>query len=297
MSLNNEPPTCVVDPATLLHRSSLLPPQTVGYCRVLQCREELDCCDQPFKRLQLSNHAGTCWAFDFNYSFSHHDVFPGQLAWVSLARQRGDWTILLHVSELVVSKPPGEQTLAQELMLPQGLQTQPQVFRRCVDIFERLSVPLRVFLNLVLIDATTCTNFMNVPASAAHHHAYRGGLFEHSVNVAQRIPALLGDGDSIQCQLGMVLGLVHDIGKVRTLSPQLEVTQMGKRVDHDSLTLELCARAFEYLDNIEPQWALELRHCLTCQSASAKWGKAPQTPLAQMLKLADNIDAKAGLKQ
>ena len=75
--------------------------------------------------------------------------------------------------------------------------------------------PLRSFCDAVARTDTLIGPFSDRTASRWHHHGYRGGLFDHSLDVAEMIGKL--PFDPVQKELGQVAGLFHDLGKIRTL--------------------------------------------------------------------------------
>ena len=91
--------------------------------------------------------------------------------------------------------------------------------------------------------------------------------------------------------IAIVAALIHDIGKTMTLSSSGKRTSLGTLVDHDELTLEICAKAFARLDKHEGQSALLLRHILTCANPGNRYGYQAITPIASKLQTADKESA------
>ncbi|MBL4765247.1 MAG: HD domain-containing protein [Colwellia sp.] len=161
-------------------------------------------------------------------------------------------------------------------------------FKKLVDSIE--SPHLKQFLSHVLVNNDTGINFLQCPASLRHHHNYSGGLLEHSINVAERV-VIQGPLNNTERDIAIVSALIHDIGKTKTLSPNGTRTSLGMVVDHDELTLEICAQALSQLDKCEPQSAMLLRHVLTCASPGARFGYQAITPIASALQAADKQSA------
>ena len=70
----------------------------------------------------------------------------------------------------------------------------------------------------------------------------------------------------------MVAALLHDVGKTKTLTPDMTRTAIGRLVDHSQLTLELCAEPLRKLECRAPGIAYHLRHAWTCYSPGARFG-------------------------
>ena len=153
------------------------------------------------------------------------------------------------------------------------------------------SIHLKNFIRRVIERRDRLESFLNAPASRSHHHAYRGGLLEHSLDVARNVVAMIKLNEPsmprILQELGFVAGLLHDIGKTYTYDSRGKPTAAWSLCEHDALTLEACAFALAYLDRHEPELAITLRHIWTCASPGARYGVRPATPLARYVRDAD----------
>ncbi|MGM0915428.1 MAG: TraI domain-containing protein [Pseudomonadota bacterium] len=153
------------------------------------------------------------------------------------------------------------------------------------------SVHLKNFIRRVIERKDRLEVFLNAPASRSHHHAYRGGLLEHSLEVARNVVAMIKLNEPnmlhILLELGFVAGLLHDIGKTFTYDSKGKTTSAWSLCEHDALTLEACAVALAYLDRHEPELAITLRHIWTCASPGARYGVRPATTLARYVRDAD----------
>ncbi len=148
------------------------------------------------------------------------------------------------------------------------------------------------FISDVLVNSDVGINYLQCPASRRHHHSFAGGLLTHSVDVAN---SLITENrfQGVERDIAIVAALIHDIGKTKTLEANGKRTHLGTLVDHEELTLEICAKAFARLDKFEPQGALMLRHILTCASPGNRYGYQAITPIASKLQMADKANACA----
>ena len=161
-------------------------------------------------------------------------------------------------------------------------------FKKLVDSIT--SAHLKQFLSDVLVNNDTGINFLQCPASLRHHHNYSGGLLEHSIDVAERVVSRSQFANA-ERDIAIISALIHDIGKTKTLSPNGTRTSLGMVVDHDELTLEICAQALSHLDKCEPQSAMLLRHVLTCASPGSRYGYQAITPIASVIQSSDKQSA------
>ena len=147
---------------------------------------------------------------------------------------------------------------------------------------------LREFINQTLIQNRVMVPFIRNPASINHHHNYVGGLLHHSVSVAKAFKEA-----HISCpeerDLGIVGALLHDLGKTQTLTQSLNYTATGTVVNHDFLTLELCAIPLHRLENIKPRYADILRHIWTCNKGH--YAYMPKIALAKQIQFFDRNNA------
>ena len=139
--------------------------------------------------------------------------------------------------------------------------------------------------------------FLNAPASVNYHHAYPGGLLEHSLNVANNAVAMLRLNEPSMSRLMQetcfVAGLLHDIGKTYTYDSKGKPNAAWKLCSHDAFTLEACAYGLAYLDKHAPDLAIMLRHVWTCASPGARYGQKAAITLARYIRDADGQSAMA----
>jgi len=135
--------------------------------------------------------------------------------------------------------------------------------------------------------------FMQVPASLRYHHNYSGGLLVHSIECATIIRELSIFSQQDR-ELGITAALLHDLGKIKTIGIDFSRPELGKAIDHEAITLELCASALAGLDMEYPDLGIDLRHVLTCRSIK-RWGHEAKLPIAHALQLADRLSSDKSL--
>lgn len=100
--------------------------------------------------------------------------------------------------------------------------------------------------------------------SASVHHAFLGGLLEHTVAVATLAVELCSVHPRLDRDLLLCAALVHDIGKTREYSYGAEIlrTEEGRMLGHIELGLRLIAAHVPATLPSERRMALE--HCVLC---------------------------------
>ena len=89
--------------------------------------------------------------------------------------------------------------------------------------------------------------YLIMQASYRDHHAYRHGLFQHCVEVAELAfsNAINLRHSSLECQIALLAGLFHDLGKVYSQSEaNIETYQTGA---HECLNFSLLAEPLKFL--------------------------------------------------
>jgi len=135
--------------------------------------------------------------------------------------------------------------------------------------------------------------FIQVPASLRYHHNFQGGLLVHSLECATIIQELSIFSQQDR-EIGIAAALLHDLGKIKTIGINCSRPELGKAIDHEAITLELCASTLAQLDREHPQLGIDLRHILTCRSIK-RWGHEPKFPIAHALQPADRISSDKSL--
>lgn len=145
---------------------------------------------------------------------------------------------------------------------------------------------LRELLQRVLSEPDFARKFLRVPASRDHHHREPGGLLRHSLETVDLLMGQWQAAATLERDLLITAGLVHDIGKVRVYRADGAYTQTGLIVHHDDLTLETLASE---LARLPARLADGLRHLL-CRSDKAR--HYPRSALRSALRQADALSAE-----
>ena len=143
-----------------------------------------------------------------------------------------------------------------------------------------------------------------VPAARRNHHAFVGGLLEHTLSVTRSCIYLAdkyaGDYADMQPPLDRNLviagAVLHDIGKIRELDYEPEgtsYTPAGSLIGHMLQGRDIVREAAAQLD-LDPDTLLRLEHLVIAHQRLPEWGapKPPMTPEALIVHYADDLDAK-----
>lgn len=150
---------------------------------------------------------------------------------------------------------------------------------------------LKEFVKRVFNDKSIIDDFSIAPASLNHHHAFPGGLLVHSVDTAWKV-FNNQQIESYTRQIGTVVALLHDIGKIKALSSDMTRTDLGMFVDHENLSLEILAPHLSWLENIDTELAIAIRYLLTWKKKS--YDPIPKLDVYEIIRAADRVSAGSG---
>jgi 3'-5' exoribonuclease len=151
------------------------------------------------------------------------------------------------------------------------------------------STPLRKLLVTVMNNDNILLPFIALPASRQNHHAYPGGLLEHSLECAEFV-SHCKQFSAETLELGAVAALLHDVGKVRTIGKDGRGTMIGRMLGHDLLTFEMLAEPLSQLDEEWRDGGAALRYLLSWKLQS-RYGNKPLIVISEMIQAADRISS------
>ena len=170
---------------------------------------------------------------------------------------------------------------------------------RFVDLIRSVREPhLKALLREIFHpEAELWSRFCEAPAAKTMHHAHRGGLLEHSGEVALMCDRMATVLPHIDRDLLVCCALLHDIGKLEELESDLnagEYTPAGQLVGHIVLGTCLVASAAEQIAGFPAQLKHEVMHLILSHHGEPEWGAArrPMCAEALILSQCDNMSAK-----
>jgi 3'-5' exoribonuclease len=113
----------------------------------------------------------------------------------------------------------------------------------------------------VLFTEPVAGEFRRAPCTRGGHHAYVGGLLEHTVAVATLIGEVCQLHPRLDSDLLMAATLLHDVGKVRefTYGAEFGITEEGRLLGHLALGSEIVGSA---AGDLAPERRAALLHCV-----------------------------------
>ena len=179
-------------------------------------------------------------------------------------------------------------------LLPKGNFNEKEYITRLQNLIKTVRNPgLRALLETIFSGAVYDKFIMN-PAGMRMHHAYIGGLLQHSVDVAGIAIALAEQIGNVDKDLVVAGALLHDVGKLREISSQIgfPYTNEGRLLGHIAMSVMMVQETAAKLKL--PQARLEqLQHILLSHHGDNEKGSPVvcATKEAFIVHYADEIDA------
>jgi len=161
---------------------------------------------------------------------------------------------------------------------------------------------LRKLLNRFLKKEPMWQRFQDAPAAKGIHHAYLGGLLEHSLSVAQLADKISGHYPGVDRSLLIAGALLHDIGKVEELQVELAVidyTPRGRLKGHLVMGSEMVAVEAARIKDFPVEILEQLQHLILSHHGTHEFASPaiPMTIEAFLLSFLDDLDAKMNLME
>ena len=145
-------------------------------------------------------------------------------------------------------------------------------------------------------DTGFIAEFKQHSAAKSVHHAFVGGLLQHTLAVAKICSFVAACYPVIDRDLLITAALFHDIGKVWEISefPSNEYTDEGQLLGHIFLGAELVGKEAALIPGFPKTLVAELQHCILAHHGELEYGSPKKPAMAEALALAyaDNMDAK-----
>jgi 3'-5' exoribonuclease len=169
-----------------------------------------------------------------------------------------------------------------------------ELWRELWEIATGLNPPLQELVLAILQKYQP--QLMTWPGAESVHHAYFGGLLEHTWSVARHALRSLEVYPDLNRDLVLAGAILHDLGKLKELaSPECpKRTIPGGLVGHIVLGWEIVREEATALGFPDEDLLRELEHIIISHHGSEEYGSPvlPKTPEALLVYYLDELDAK-----
>lgn len=132
------------------------------------------------------------------------------------------------------------------------------------------------------------------------HHAYAGGLLEHTLSVI-KLAITLADMYDLDKEVMAVGALFHDLGKLKetTQDPPVGITREGGLIGHIVLGNEIFLDCQKQVSDFPPDLGMKIQHLIVSHHGEQEFGspEVPKTKEAFALHIIDMLDSKLNIFQ
>ena len=159
---------------------------------------------------------------------------------------------------------------------------------------------LRALLDAIFGPGTpTWELFRAAPAAKRYHQAYRHGLLEHCLSVAQSVSAISATFPGIDREVAVTGALLHDIGKLdayASVGGAIDMTDLGKLQGEIPLGYFRIRRLIEDIPGFPDQLAAAVLHIILSHHGALEHGSpvVPCTREATLVHMIDNLGGRLG---
>ena len=157
---------------------------------------------------------------------------------------------------------------------------------------------LSKLLSLFFDDREFMARFLEAPAAKLWHHAYVGGLAEHTAGVCRLAHAAAANYGLLDTDLLLAGCLLHDVGKVPEyrVGAYIEYSDQGRLLGHIVLGDQMVGERLSKIKDFPQEKSMRLRHMVLSHHGERERGSpvTPATLEALVLHHCDYLDAHAG---
>jgi 3'-5' exoribonuclease len=148
-------------------------------------------------------------------------------------------------------------------------------------------------------ESETWPRFRDAPAAKRYHQAYRHGLLEHSLTVAQSVSSISATFPGIDRDVAITGALLHDVGKLDAYTTDplaIDMTDAGKLQGEIPLGYYRVRRLTDELPGFPADLAAAVLHIILSHHGALEHGSpvVPCTREATLVHMIDNLGGRLG---
>ncbi len=182
------------------------------------------------------------------------------------------------------------------LYLPSSLRTQTEMVSELESLVASLGEPWQGLVSDILLTKPFHQQYINAPAAKSMHHAYVGGLLDHSLSMAKLGETLAVHYAHVRRDLLIAGALLHDMGKVwdYEFTGAFAISDEGHMVGHITRAVVEIEKAADARGDISAEDLRELLHLVVSHHGTQEWGSpvTPKTIEAILLHQLDLLDSR-----
>lgn len=259
--------------------------------------------DKPYLRCIVSDRTGEVTARMWSVDEGSFNRMPTEgFAYIEGETQKYQGDLQLIIQMLEPAEPSAEEIRD---LLPCSVRPAAEMLEELTGILNSMSHPaIKALAQVYLSDQFLMDQFKACPAAKSAHHAFLGGLLEHTLGLMKMAAAVCPLYPGLNRDL-VIMGLfLHDLGKTRELvyDRSFGYSDRGELVGHivdGAIMLHDKAQQVmrETGQRLPANAVMVLQHIILSHHGQPEYGAArvPMTPEAILVHLLDNIDAKMAM--
>jgi len=163
------------------------------------------------------------------------------------------------------------------------------------------NVYLRQLLDTFFTDPAFKKDFCFSPAAVQYHHAYTGGLLEHTLSMVKICDYLSGNYENIDRELLITGAILHDVGKIIEYTTEkngaiIKITDEGRLLGHITIGYGIVLNKIDHINQFPKDLRERLLHIILAHHGHKEFGspKRPKTLEAFIVYHVDHMDADIG---
>jgi 3'-5' exoribonuclease len=218
-------------------------------------------------------------------------IRPGLVALVTGEVNNYKNALQINVTDL---NPSSTMNMAE--FLPASQRSADEMVNELRQIISDLGQPWQSLVRHILMDRAFLTAFANAPAARMMHHAYIGGLLEHTLSMAAIAKMLARHFPYVNKDLLLTGILLHDMGKVIEYNTEgtFSFSDDGRLVGHITRAVIMIELAAAEMADFPQEDLRQLVHLVASHHGTQEWGSpvVPKTLEAILLHQIDLLDSR-----
>ncbi|EYE89019.1 hypothetical protein Q428_04805 [Fervidicella metallireducens AeB] len=240
----------------------------------------------------IKNYDAKIWNSNIGVS---EEIIPGSVVniWGVVREFKGN--LQIHIDKILHISNPSSDLL--EKITPSCSLEEDKLAKRLAEIIGTIKNEyLNQLLNNIFSSPDIKEAFYKKAAGVEIHHAYTGGLAQHTIEVAETVIQLCKIYNYIDYDMAVAGALLHDIGKIVELSnfPENKYTTLGRLLGHINIGTQIIEKYTSQINKFPEDVKLELQHCILSHHGSLETGSPvlPMTLEALVIHNADKTSAE-----
>lgn len=180
--------------------------------------------------------------------------------------------------------------------LPTSTRPVTEMVSELKQIISELQEPWQTFISHILLAPDFLPQFSQAPAARSLHHAYLGGLLEHTLSMANIARKLAGHYPHVNQNLLISGILLHDMGKTieYEVASGFNFSNDGRLIGHIVRAITLIEKAAGEINALSTDQLRQLTHLVASHHGKLEWGSpvVPKTLEANLLHQLDLLDSR-----